>query len=1121
MDSPLPKPRILPGEVKKPIPTPRRSTRRIDDCNNTASEQPKEDHFNSFSRRVSSLSNASKQIAGDIGQLVQDRKKAVIEGTRQSVRKITRRFSSSSQEPHNSEDPTELQDEESIDIFKSIKFGSPISQTENVYNNVNNDSVSSDEGSIDLPPPSHPPPPLPDESIYDAPASITSSSNSGCSNNLHKFAHYERIFPTNPNDNNCETFADLINLQKSDGKTDDDAISSSSSWKLYDSVAGDNLNENKVYNVIDKRSKDLTNNNISECDHNSNGSGQSSVNKINSVYENHEIVSQVPVTPRASKSVIFQFDPLNNITNNIAESALGHVNDMKLLEELLQGDLYGTISNAHTIEDWSISNDSESEDVVSPPTPPMRIDSLPEEELEQVTKNGQKSRSNWFTNEKSQQQTHTENKKYSWLKQVKEVLEKAPDVVRGIKNKDNNVDRPAISVKSCVQKKGMLYKIQSGPVEDLFGEYSGRWCVLENSNFVCYSDNTCQHLKEHFRAENILSIQILQDKKYNYRYDNDDLHCFELNTTGKARGGHIYGSRSVSERRTWMQLIAESLTSRFSTKLTANYSRMGWAYVREGVSGNWVGAWIIITQRELYYAIDKQRVKKMDLRKARCIVLQSYQDTENNPRTNDKGPNMLIDCPDLVLYLRMWTARETKVWCHIIKLEAHNNGANLDQQQLTKNDIPVIVEKCINYIYAHGSMTEGIYRRAGSGSLISEILTKFGKDAFAVQLTSDLCTEHEVGTALKRFFRDLPEPLLGSSQRQYLYEVSKHSDVDEKVRMYKAALDQLPSISYKTTRKLLGHLHFISSQSAKNLMSVENLASIWGPTLMHSEYKEDASKTSHDHQRDTEVVEQLIKYYRHIFPEDPGELEKEQHMLRVLEKYSKSPQGVTKKSAGDLRIWIFTHNKEGKSFNVAIGPNKTAYEVCLELCGNIKLPVHEVVLEEIVLNDRLSRLIHHEEKVLNVVLKWGYWDEADRKDNYLTIAPLSKYWEFLIEKPLPVSGELKFADNKSKLFKLLTFQFSQGKLAYFKDKTGEILLHSWNVEDIIWYLGHESKRNPQSRWTITFIELKTHPKRTKNAPYFGNVLVWTDAASRANWLSAMLKSRYPNNLAPPPKLLSI
>lgn len=38
------------------------------------------------------------KIAGDLGQMVHDRKKAVIEGTRQSMRRLTRRFSSTSQD---------------------------------------------------------------------------------------------------------------------------------------------------------------------------------------------------------------------------------------------------------------------------------------------------------------------------------------------------------------------------------------------------------------------------------------------------------------------------------------------------------------------------------------------------------------------------------------------------------------------------------------------------------------------------------------------------------------------------------------------------------------------------------------------------------------------------------------------------------------------------------------------------------------------------------------------------------------------------------------------------------------------------------------------------------------
>lgn len=52
--------------------------------------------------------------------------------------------------------------------------------------------------------------------------------------------------------------------------------------------------------------------------------------------------------------------------------------------------------------------------------------------------------------------------------------------------------------------------------------------------------------------------------------------------------------------------------------------------------------------------------------------------------------------------------------------------------------------------------------------------------------------------------------------------------------MYKAALEGLPEISYNTAKKLFGHLHFINSQSEKNLMTTETLSVIWGPTLMHN-----------------------------------------------------------------------------------------------------------------------------------------------------------------------------------------------------------------------------------------------------------------------------------------------
>lgn len=53
--------------------------------------------------------------------------------------------------------------------------------------------------------------------------------------------------------------------------------------------------------------------------------------------------------------------------------------------------------------------------------------------------------------------------------------------------------------------------------------------------------------------------------------------------------------------------------------------------------------------------------------------------------------------------------------------------------------------------------------------------------------------------------------------------------------MYKAAFDTFPAVAQRTARRVFGHLHFISSQSGKNKMTVDNLAAVWAPTLMHYE----------------------------------------------------------------------------------------------------------------------------------------------------------------------------------------------------------------------------------------------------------------------------------------------
>jgi hypothetical protein len=71
-----------------------------------------------------------------------------------------------------------------------------------------------------------------------------------------------------------------------------------------------------------------------------------------------------------------------------------------------------------------------------------------------------------------------------------------------------------------------------------------------------------------------------------------------------------------------------------------------------------------------------------------------------------------------------------------------------------------------------GSMSEGIYRRSGANSSVTRLLTQFRKDAWAVQLARQEYNEYDVASVLKRFLRDLPEPLLTTELHSQLCEIA-------------------------------------------------------------------------------------------------------------------------------------------------------------------------------------------------------------------------------------------------------------------------------------------------------------------------------------------------------------
>ncbi|GJQ88745.1 hypothetical protein Trydic_g18508 [Trypoxylus dichotomus] len=507
MSVPVPTPRKFNTSDKKPIPTPRemvpvRPSRTRDNINDEVDkvevrsiDSKSEVNSNTFTKRVKTFGSASKQIAGDIGGKMQE---------------VSGDLEEESKEEDNNKNDLDIP----VDIFNSIKFNSPINHqvAEPIYLNINAEN-NEEEDEYNRPPPPYPPPPLREESLYDEPQSIASgSSNSSSSGQTMCTSVYESVFPSYPYSSDTESCADLTTGIIENNTT----VNRSGSWKFYDQVP----KVEQIYNNVDNTPLLYPSNN--EIMTNSSPNSLSSAMTENSLYENHNIIIRENVSNnrKPTESVIMQFDPLRSpdsppdINSNIQNKELDH------LQQLLLGDLYSN-TNFSTIDNWSISNESEPEDYINPPPPPpQRFDSLPDEQSPVLPR--KESRTNWYTNAESAENNNQPSKTHSGIgmhlfKQVNGVLKKAPNLVKNSKTKDLYLSRPAIQPKGSHHHKGLLYKITNGPVEDLFGEFNSRWCTLEGQLFLCHQDNSCNTIKENFSLDTILSIQILRDQKYKYR----------------------------------------------------------------------------------------------------------------------------------------------------------------------------------------------------------------------------------------------------------------------------------------------------------------------------------------------------------------------------------------------------------------------------------------------------------------------------------------------------------------------------------------------------------------------------------------------------------------------------
>lgn len=162
---------------------------------------------------------------------------------------------------------------------------------------------------------------------------------------------------------------------------------------------------------------------------------------------------------------------------------------------------------------------------------------------------------------------------------------------------------------------------------------------------------------------------------------------------------------------------------------------------------------------------------------------------------------------------------------------------------LRRNEVPLLVEKCVVYLEQKALDQEGLFRVAGSSEDVSAVRAAFDNNLeFELEEVTD--DHNVVASVLKAWIRDQPEPIIPKKQADLLVtarSMFKDAATDEnqmasKVAAMRSILMQLPVKTYNLVRFLFSFFRRVVAREEKNKMGIDNLATVFAPNLTPKEW---------------------------------------------------------------------------------------------------------------------------------------------------------------------------------------------------------------------------------------------------------------------------------------------
>ncbi|KAJ5135746.1 Rho GTPase activation protein [Penicillium bovifimosum] len=179
-----------------------------------------------------------------------------------------------------------------------------------------------------------------------------------------------------------------------------------------------------------------------------------------------------------------------------------------------------------------------------------------------------------------------------------------------------------------------------------------------------------------------------------------------------------------------------------------------------------------------------------------------------------------------------------------------------------KSIIPAIVTRCIQEVELRGMDMEGIYRKSGASSVVQTIREGFERSPYDFDISDADLDIHAVTSTLKQYFRKLPNPLITYEVYELVIDSAQVNPMSARIELMQKSLLELPRVHRDVLEFLIFHLRRVVDRHEENLMTSQNIAVVFAPTLMRPE---SITREMTDVQKKNDVLKFLVENCQEVF----------------------------------------------------------------------------------------------------------------------------------------------------------------------------------------------------------------------------------------------------------------